>query len=129
MDDDVTVADPSDRHSWPRMIHPVVKQTTRTRLMAAIAANPPWWECWYCAAPLVPLGSPAALAVVTCDASGIIRPIGRYAFPQVDHMIPRSQGGPDEIWNLALSCWPCNREKGVRSVEDFIEAKYPWMFV
>lgn len=30
----------------------------------------------------------------------------------VDHVIPRSRGGSDEIENLVLSCGPCNRAKG-----------------
>src|SRR5687767_2645852 len=30
---------------------------------------------------------------------------------QVEHIVPRSRGGSDELPNLALSCPPCNRRK------------------
>ena len=30
---------------------------------------------------------------------------------EVEHVWPRKRGGPDELWNLALACWPCNRRK------------------
>ncbi len=51
----------------------------------------------------------------------------------VDHIIPRSLGGTDEIENLALSCYICNFAKSIHSVKDFItwllyikrEAKLP----
>lgn len=29
-------------------------------------------------------------------------------FMQVDHVIPRSQGGPDDLSNYQLVCGPCN---------------------
>ncbi len=32
----------------------------------------------------------------------------------VDHIIPRSQGGTDDDWNLQLLCRPCNSSKGGR---------------
>ena len=31
---------------------------------------------------------------------------------EVDHIVPRARGGQDELQNLALACWPCNRHKG-----------------
>ena len=37
---------------------------------------------------------------------------------EVDHVIPRSKGGPDEINNLVTSCWECNRGKGATLLSD-----------
>lgn len=39
---------------------------------------------------------------------------------QVDHVVPISKGGPNEVANLALSCGPCNIKKGARNVEEYI---------
>jgi len=36
-----------------------------------------------------------------------------------DHMLPRSQGGNDELSNLVLACRKCNRRKGGRDVEEY----------
>jgi len=30
----------------------------------------------------------------------------------VDHVIPKSKGGPHRAWNLVLSCFTCNKNKG-----------------
>lgn len=42
-------------------------------------------------------------------------------FPQyhVDHVIPRSRGGPDKLDNLVLACPPCNMAKGARTPEEW----------
>ena len=33
---------------------------------------------------------------------------------EVDHIIPRKEGGDDDPSNLATSCFSCNRGKGAR---------------
>lgn len=33
---------------------------------------------------------------------------------EVEHIIPKAQGGPDELWNLCLACKRCNLQKGAR---------------
>jgi hypothetical protein len=30
----------------------------------------------------------------------------------VDHVIPKSKGGPHRAWNIVISCLACNQEKG-----------------
>lgn len=39
---------------------------------------------------------------------------------ELDHRIPRSQGGSDAASNLQWLCKPCNRAKGTMSNDDFI---------
>ena len=43
-----------------------------------------------------------------CLAPEALSP-GRF---EVAHIEPRARGGSDELHNLALACWPCNRRKG-----------------
>jgi len=38
---------------------------------------------------------------------------------EVDHIIPRSRGGPDKVSNLVYACEPCNKAKGNMSAEEF----------
>lgn len=38
-------------------------------------------------------------------------PRGNEMGPSVDHVIPRSQGGSDDLANLRLTHWKCNRER------------------
>lgn len=37
---------------------------------------------------------------------------------EVDHVIPRCEGGTDEMMNLVTSCWECNRGKGGRLLDN-----------
>lgn len=30
----------------------------------------------------------------------------------IDHVIPKSKGGPHRLWNLVISCLACNQAKG-----------------
>lgn len=41
----------------------------------------------------------------------------------IDHMEPRSRGGSNRVSNLVLSCIPCNQNKGVQSVTEFVKDK------
>lgn len=38
-----------------------------------------------------------------------------------DHMVPRSDGGPDESWNLVPACRSCNSAKGSKDYFEFWE--------
>lgn len=44
---------------------------------------------------------------------------------EVDHVVPLSDGGRDEIENLATSCWDCNRGKGATSLGVLPESVEP----
>lgn len=39
--------------------------------------------------------------------------------PEVDHVIPRSQGGSNSLSNLVLACPPCNGAKGGRTPDQW----------
>lgn len=41
----------------------------------------------------------------------------------IDHVIPRSKGGPDVRDNRVLSCIPCNRIKGAEEDLDIVQIK------
>ncbi|WP_367874842.1 HNH endonuclease [Luteolibacter sp. Populi] len=42
-----------------------------------------------------------------CEYCRAPEAVSEYAF-MVDHVVPRSRDGSDELENLALSCWCCN---------------------
>jgi hypothetical protein len=50
---------------------------------------------------------------------------------ELDHILPRSRGGPSRVFNLALACHACNQEKGDRTAAEYghpeveAEAKRP----
>jgi 5-methylcytosine-specific restriction endonuclease McrA len=38
---------------------------------------------------------------------------------EIEHIIPKSRGGSDRIYNLTISCHKCNQKKGNRTAEEF----------
>ena len=38
---------------------------------------------------------------------------------EVDHIVPRKNGGPDDLPNFQALCWKCNANKGARDSTDF----------
>lgn len=42
---------------------------------------------------------------------------------EIDHLFPWSRGGTDDPSNLVLSCRPCNRSKGSKTVEEWKAAR------
>ncbi len=52
---------------------------------------------------------------IHCSAKLVIRDDGRpLGAATIEHIWPQSQGGDDQLVNLALACDRCNREKGTR---------------
>jgi hypothetical protein len=37
----------------------------------------------------------------------------------LDHVIPHSEGGPNDDWNLVTACKRCNDSRGARSAREF----------
>jgi len=42
---------------------------------------------------------------------------------EVEHIIPKSEGGSDRVSNLTIACQKCNRKKGNRDIGDFLKRK------
>jgi 5-methylcytosine-specific restriction endonuclease McrA len=38
----------------------------------------------------------------------------------VDHVVPRSRGGSNHLFNLVLACRPCNLAKGSMPLEEYL---------
>lgn len=50
-----------------------------------------------------------------CRFCGVV--LQRHDFT-LDHLLPRSKGGPDWDINLVAACSPCNNQKGDRSLDE-----------
>ena len=49
---------------------------------------------------------------------------GKKAKPvELDHVIPRSHGGPNTPWNLVVACHRCNDRKGNQTVAEFLKRR------
>ena len=47
---------------------------------------------------------------------------GKKAKPvELDHVIPRSNGGPNTPWNLVVACHKCNQRKNNKSLAEFLK--------
>jgi len=42
---------------------------------------------------------------------------------QVEHIVPRANGGSNRVSNLTLACQPCNQKKGSQPIEVFLKNK------
>ncbi len=54
-----------------------------------------------------------------CPACRLPLP-GDLAGAEVDHIIPRSRGGPDLLWNRRLVHFKCNRDKGTGLTDEAV---------
>ena len=42
---------------------------------------------------------------------------------EIEHIVPKSKGGPNRVSNLTLACTECNRKKGNKPLEQFLSRK------
>ncbi len=42
---------------------------------------------------------------------------------EIEHVVPRSNGGSDRVSNLGVACHSCNQAKGSQDVQDFLSGK------
>lgn len=73
-----------------------------------------WREAIYAALFERDGGSNCALCGVEVDMALASGPKGDEWGPSIDHITPRSLGGSDDLGNLQLAHWRCNRAKGAR---------------
>lgn len=58
------------------------------------------WRCYWC-------------------GCGLRRELGYQNSATIEHLVPKSQGGPDRIWNLAAACRRCNHTRGTMPINEF----------
>jgi ATP adenylyltransferase len=47
---------------------------------------------------------------------------------EVDHIVPRKEGGPDDLANFQALCWKCNANKGARDSTDFRQFRAQYQY-
>ena len=65
---------------------------------------------------------------VYCGIAVVRRGPGLHRAPNLatlDHVVPRSQGGPTRAENLVLACAACNNARGTLDVETFRATRPP----
>ena len=75
---------------------PNSKRAQRDKILRILALSH-GYICWYCGLDI------------------------KFKHKHIDHIVPRSRGGYDELENFALACQYCNLAKKDRSLEEFIE--------
>ena len=78
-------------------------RTSRPALVEQLAARD-GWACVWCSCPLSYHGSED-------DEQATL-----------DHLVPRSSGGPNEAYNLALACVDCNGRRLTKGVGRFAQS-------
>jgi hypothetical protein len=73
------------------------------------------WHCFYCGAKLdARMHVPVYEQPSWCDDGLPMKGL------TIDHVTPSCRGGTDDRSNLVASCWPCNREKLRRTLEEYL---------
>jgi hypothetical protein len=121
--------------------------STKTRIRMRLVALRDGWTCHYCSIRLIPTGEESSICKWVeaydagawwldpdrsscscgehapgerCTRPGSWAAPDGYAWPTIDHKIPRARGGGDSLANLVLACMNCNCRKGPRSYEFFV---------
>jgi 5-methylcytosine-specific restriction endonuclease McrA len=68
--------------------------------------------CHYCHAKLASADMSEGWAYHAASDAWMLTPGYRYC--HIDHVIPMSRGGSDDLSNLVLSCSTCNEAKGAK---------------
>ena len=84
------------------------------------------WSCYYCGVSLVPVDTPTNDPRYYDGSrhhkNGVPYPRAGYASASIDHVIPVSKGGTNDLDNLVLACHRCNARKRATDAADFMEA-------
>ena len=71
-----------------------------------------------------PLYQTTLRAFVIHRDNSTCRYCGKKAKPsELDHVVPRSLGGPNTPWNLVVACHKCNRRKDNQTVTEFLRRR------
>lgn len=55
-----------------------------------------------------------------CDGMSLATGSSGAKYLEIEHIVPRSKGGSNDLSNTTLACSPCNRQKGNKLLEDWI---------
>lgn len=97
-----TIKEIQAAHGFRGPVHSYIKKRWKlvyTRCRLAEAQN---WKCCWCGKECRP--EPGYRNSVS-----------------LEHIVPRSEGGTDDIENLAMACVRCNNKRGTVGIEEFME--------
>lgn len=88
----------------------------KTQIIKKLTKRDGGYRCFYCWIPLRERSSNPDLSLRARSETGT-------GYPTIDHYIPQTRGGSDNLYNLRLCCTLCNREKGDDPGGIFYETK------
>lgn len=107
-----------------------VRKNSLTRTLVALGERDGWY-CHYCQRPFAPIGRKQEFAVKFGVYIGtekvekkfylVYKMPGSIAdWPTVEHIIPKSRGGTNDLENLTLACWWCNNQRWIQDHDLFM---------
>ena len=77
------------------------------------------WHCQYCGRPvffgpslkLLEKINPGHIYHHAHGKTGLMLSLFQWGLASVDHMMPASKGGGNDLGNLVAACWQCNNKK------------------